>query len=190
MSPYTDSARLLQFNQRLLEQALVLVGVWDQTRLANAAQTTGAHLRHVIEHYEALVFPARAAQVDYDSRPRERELEVNPALARARLLALHATLGSWDETRLDTPLRVPGLGGEAGEFRFSVLSSIGRELAFVASHTVHHFALLLTHCQQLHISLPADFGKAPATVAHETALRADAAHLHQEIPCPYVPLTT
>ena len=54
----------------------------------------------------------------------------------------------------------------AGEFNFEVESSLGRELVFVASHAVHHYALLAAHLRQLGLPVPEGFGLAPATVAH------------------------
>jgi hypothetical protein len=59
--------------------------------------------------------------------------------------------------------------GLAGDFDFQAPSSLCRELAFLGSHTVHHFALLLEHCHQQGVSVPEGFGKAPATRAHERA---------------------
>jgi hypothetical protein len=50
---------------------------------------------------------------------------------------------------------------------FSTLSTLGRELLFVSSHTVHHFALVAHYCKTAGVDLGADFGKAPATMAHE-----------------------
>jgi hypothetical protein len=38
---------------------------------------------------------------------------------------------------------------------------------FVASHAVHHFALLHAYCLQQGIPIGENFGKAPATVANE-----------------------
>ncbi len=38
------------------------------------AGTVGAHLRHVIEHYDALLFPVVAGEVHYDRRKRDRAL--------------------------------------------------------------------------------------------------------------------
>jgi hypothetical protein len=160
---------LLAFNQRLIEQALVLVAAHGASGAPGYAGPVGAHLRHVIEHYEALIFPAVAGIVDYDHRARDRELEANPALARERLLALHAALGMQTRLSLSAPVQVHGQCGAAGEFNFSVASSVARELAFVASHTVHHFALLMPHCWQHGIPTPADFGQAPSTVAHARA---------------------
>lgn len=160
---------LLAFNRQLIEQALALVAAHGTGATASYAGPVGAHLRHVIEHHEALVFPATVGVVDYDGRARDRELERNPTLASERLLALHAALGIDTRLSLSAPVQVHGQCGAAGELSFSVASSVARELAFVASHTVHHFALLMPHCRQHGIPTPADFGRAPSTVAHARA---------------------
>jgi hypothetical protein len=177
--------RLLAFNQQLIEQALALVAAHGAGSRRCFAGPAGAHLRHVIEHYEALVFPAAPGVVDYDNRPRDRELESSPTLAGTRLQALHDHLGAWPPQLLDAAVQVHGQGGIAGGFNFTVTSCIGRELAFLASHTVHHFALLAPYCRQHAIQTPADFGQAPSTVAHANAACATpAAHTFQESSCP------
>ena len=182
--PPSKAALLLSFNQQLLEQSLTLVAAHQADGRLHYGDFIGAHLRHLIEHYEALLIGARGGGVDYDQRARERELETNTGLARSRLLSLQAQLACWHPATLDRPVRVAGKGGMAGEFAFSVSSSIGRELAYLASHAVHHFALLKAHCQQHGIAVDADFGKAPGTVAHERASRAVAhAHTHEEPLC-------
>jgi hypothetical protein len=163
------AAALLGFNHQLLDQALGLVAAHEAPGAPAFAAPVGAHLRHVIEHYEALLIPRQPGTVDYDSRRRDREIEHSPRLARARLQALQQCLLLWHDASLAAPLQVCGQGGLAGEFGFEVPSTLGRELAFLASHTVHHFALLRPHCQQQGMALAADFGKAPATVAHERA---------------------
>jgi hypothetical protein len=170
----SDSRRLLRFNREVLAQALSLVAAHDGPGRPALAGPVGAHLRHIVEHYEALLGTvAGTAPIDYDRRARDRELERCPALARQRLTALQQRLAG--DLLLDTPLQVRGRGGLAGEFEFAVGSTLGRELVFVASHAVHHYALLQTHCAANGVELPADFGKAPATVAHERALAASSA---------------
>lgn len=182
-NPLNDAERLLRFNAELLTQALALVAVHQAANAPAYAGPVGAHLRHVIEHHEALVFPAHSGIVDYDGRARDRELERQPALAHARLWALQARLSAWPNAALDTPLRVLGLGGVNGEFAFSVGSTLGRELAFVASHAVHHFALLHAHCAQQGLFTPAGFGLAPATQAHARASQLSINASNKELPC-------
>lgn len=168
-----ENQRLLAFNQALLVQASMLAAAFTEPARPGFSGMVGPHLRHLIEHYEALLLRKPGAWVDYDRRARDAQLEASPALAQQRLLALQQHLAAWSAERLDAALWVRGRGGLAGEFEFTVASSAGRELAFLGSHSVHHFAILKAHCLQHGIALDADFGKAPATVAYERA-RADA----------------
>jgi hypothetical protein len=172
--PLDHISSLIVFNQQLLEQALALVAAHGGPGQPRYAGPVGAHLRHVVEHHEALLFPAHTGMVDYDARPRDAALEASPQRAHRRMLALHHALADLSAERLVEPVLVRGQGGLAGEFGFQVPSTLGRELAFVASHAVHHFALLAGHCQQHGIATPEGFGKAPATRAHERASRAAA----------------
>lgn len=180
--------RLLSFNQQVIDQALAVVSGHEvpgsSTSSASFSGPVGAHLRHVIEHYEALVHGLPLCVVDYDGRPRDRQLETSTALARDRLQSLRQMLGQWTPDMLDRPVQVLGQGGVAGDFDFRVTSSVGRELVFLASHAVHHFALLAAHLQRHGISVPSHFGTAPGTVANEIATRrATAPFDNQELSC-------
>jgi hypothetical protein len=189
MSPHATSEtafeRLVRFNQQVLAQGLALVAAHEAPGAPAYPRPVGAHLRHVIEHYDALLSPATAGVVDYDLRARDAELERLPAVARGRIAGLQARLDCLAQVSgadAESPLRVRGIGGVAGDFGFEVGSTLGRELVFVASHAVHHFALLQQHCQQHGIAVGAEFGTAPATVAHARA--ASPSHsLQQETPC-------
>jgi hypothetical protein len=180
----TPSQRLLAFNQQMLDHALAVVSHHAAPNAPPFAGPVGAHLRHAIEHYEALVHGLSLGVVDYDGRPRDRQLEASPELARDRLLGLRHVLGQWTPDVLDRPVHVLGLGGITGDFDFCVTSSVGRELAFLASHAVHHFALLAEHLQRHGVPVPAHFGKAPGTVANEIATRRAATPSeNQELSC-------
>ena len=183
-----NTQRLLQFSIDVLDQALALVASVVASHEPpvdpDYATPVGAHLRHIIEHYEALLCPAEPGSVDYDQRPRDRELEHQPAVARVRLKALQARLRQWPDAQLDALLQVRGLGGQAGDFDFAVSSSVGRELVFVASHAVHHYALLRAHCKQHGIPVSAQFGRAPGTVAHERSAMPRSPQLSSKVvPC-------
>lgn len=170
-----DADKLLRFNRQLLDQALALVDAHDVVGAPAYAQHTGPHLRHVIEHYEALLLRQADGVVDYDRRPRDRALERDAGLARARLNALKQQLADASDAVLAQPLRVHGQGGPAGEFDFATASTLGRELVFLASHATHHFALLQVFCEQHGIATDPNFGRAPSTVAHAQGLCAEVA---------------
>ena len=104
--------RLLRFNQQVLDQALTVVGGHAVPGAPHSAPQSappldgpvGSHLRHVVEHYEALVIGLTLGVVDYDGRPRDRQLETSPTLARDRLLGLRQVLGQWTPDMLDRPI--------------------------------------------------------------------------------------
>lgn len=162
-----DAERLLQFNRQVIDQALALVAAFEVPGAPAYEQYTGPHLRHVIEHYEALLLRDADSAVNYDRRPRDRELECNSQLARARLIALKQRLIGWSDDALEHSLSVGVQVGPAGEFDVVIPSTIGRELVFVASHATHHYALLRVYCAQHGISTDPNLGRAPSTVAND-----------------------
>jgi hypothetical protein len=170
---HPEQKRLLRFSAVVLEQAFALVAAHRHANQSAYANPIGAHLRHVIEHYEALLQPEEPGVVDYDRRPRDLELQTNPCVALARLHSLLRRLDDWPGTSLDASVQVRGRGGLAGDIGFGVSSSVGRELVFLASHAIHHYALLKPHCMQHGIPVSAQFGRAPSTVAHDSASSAD-----------------
>lgn len=162
-----DAETLLQFNRELLAQALGLVLAHEGPDAPRFADHAGPHLRHVIEHYETMLLRPLGEPLTYDRRARDRELERCPLRARARLLGLQQRLHSWTGATLATPVRVINRIGGLGEFELATQSTLGRELVYLASHAVHHFALLSAYCQQHGFAVGRHFGKAPSTVAHE-----------------------
>lgn len=176
---------LLRHNAELLGQAIALADAYLHRPGAAFAQGAGPHLRHVIEHYEALLHPANDGVVDYDARARDRALERDPGLAIARLQRIEPALRELPANRWHATVQVRGLVGSGGQWAVAVTSTLMRELLFVASHATHHFALLRAHCQAQGIAVAHDFGLAPATVAHARrhAALTDMT-THQETSCP------
>ncbi|MBY0468157.1 MAG: hypothetical protein K2Q07_04170 [Burkholderiaceae bacterium] len=170
----SDAERLLHFNRLLIDQALSLVDAHEVPGAPAYGHYTGPHLRHVIEHYEALLLRGTDSDLDYDRRPRDGALDQSARIARVRLCGLKQHLADAEDTTLDRPVHVRGQGGVTGEFDFVTRSSVGRELVFLASHAIHHFALLRIYCQQHGIPTDPDFGRAPSTVAHAKAATASA----------------
>lgn len=193
-APDSPTSRLLRFNRDVLAQALALAAAHETPGAPPYPRPVGAHLRHVIEHYEALLLPTEPGLVDYDARPRDTALEQDPRVAQQRLLGLVRTLQV--AHALDAPLQVRGRGGVLGDFGFEVTSTLGRELVFLAGHAVHHYAVLMPHCHEHGITVSQHFGKAPATVAHELGLAVMKAppagtkvQINQELTCTTPTLT-
>lgn len=138
----------------------------------------GGHVRHCFDHARALLDGHASGEVDYDSRRRGTDVEHCSAAARAeaaRLIDLAVTLGHADA---ELPLSLTILPTRDG-VPVRVASTLGRELAFVLSHTIHHNALVRSMAFSLGVTLPRTFGYAPSTLAHFDT-HADQEHHHTE----------
>ena len=174
-SPHNTTATALwHYNVSLLAQAAAMV-----TRLGKEAvadfdygRAVGPHLRHIIEHYLALVkaLASRDRCVCYDARDRDPRIQTDPAATLAALEQLSDSFEALAQDQglnLQTPLVTKLLAGARGEIELTVETTLGRELLFLSSHTVHHFAPLGQYCRNAGVELGHDFGKAPATMAFE-----------------------
>lgn len=145
------------------------------------AHRVGPHVRHILEHYTALLdtlTPARQvalACVDYDDRVRDRLVETDVVAARSRIEVVRRAIMAARQIYphdVEMPFTARFTTGPAGETVLTVKTSLGRELLFLESHTIHHFAILADQARALGIDMGSDFGKAPATIAHERRMSA------------------
>ncbi len=166
------SARpLVERNIVFLEQARALLA-----RLSDADYVApgpgglrggvGPHLRHVLDHYELFLAGVEAQAVDYDVRARQTAVERDRKAALAKLEELTAALRDLGPIDAGRALMVKVDSGEGGE-PFRGASSVGRELQFLVSHTVHHFAVIAVMLRVRGVDPGRDFGVAPSTLKHE-----------------------
>ena len=126
--------------------------------------TIGGHYRHVMEHYQRLMVGLETGDINYENRARDSLIETEPDYA----LGIAQQLG---EILREISANGPGdrtlrLASETVEGEMLV-TSLGRELEFLISHTVHHYALMAVIAGQVKVALPADFGMAPSTLKHQ-----------------------
>jgi hypothetical protein len=163
-------SRVIDYNLAILQQAGDLLE-WcgAAPERARYADTLGPHLRHVLEHYEEFFEGVERRVLDYDGRRRDRSVETDPGVALARFRAVAESLrrvGAQNEEWSDE-IAVMLRGGLDGAEQFVTRSSLARELLFLVSHAVHHYALLKPLLIERGYAVGADFGKAPATIQHE-----------------------
>ena len=159
-------ADLIRFNIAVVDQGLALARRYLERSDAFFAHV-GPHLRHIIEHYEALLDREPGSLVDYDHRARDRSVERSPQLACARLTALTDKLRGLQSRSATEALSVGFAIGTDGADFFLSPSTLARELNFVASHAIHHYAIIRPLIEAAGITLPKEFGKAPETVRYE-----------------------
>lgn len=128
--------------------------------------SAGAHMRHIIDHYLALISGLSKGYIDYDVRRRGDKLELELQLALDKLTQIAQWLQSLATTDLNQPLALSTEVSVQEKKVQSVPTSLARELVFVGSHAVHHYAMIAQIALQQKMDLPASFGIAPATATY------------------------
>lgn len=129
--------------------------------------TIGGHVRHNLDHFFCFEEGLKSGKVDYDARERDGFLETDPEYAAAKMERLIQLVDSLSAENLDQSLRVKmDSGASHQEIENWSQSSSRRELQFLISHTIHHYALIATLCSRDGIKLPEDFGVAPSTLRY------------------------
>lgn len=152
---------------RDLDALLAAVGdaQYVQKPVGVIPSSLGGHVRHCLDHVEALLAGIDSDTIDYDRRARGTTVENDRKAACAAIQWLCERLTELDVCVADRPVHLTALTTADGD-AVQVGSTIGRELVFVLSHTIHHNALIAAMCRTLGIPLSARFGYAPATIAH------------------------
>jgi hypothetical protein len=154
-----------------LERALELIESIDEPLYTRTSRllpggTVGKHLRHCLDLYDCFLGGLPDGEIDYTLRERDPEAEIR---IESGLRRLRKTIRRMEglNARADRILLVKGEGAfeEGPDAGFS-LSSVGRELDFILSHTIHHFALIGVLLRSGGAEIPSDLETAPSTRRH------------------------
>ena len=131
------------------------------------ASPMGAHVRHCIDHVDALLLGLQECpdrEIRYDRRERGTRIESDRMEALESCTDRKSQVLKLDSESLGGSVRVLAMvNPEDPEMLFE--STGIRELLYVFHHTVHHLALMAAHAEHLGVSLEKDLGRAPATLA-------------------------
>lgn len=158
--------QLIDSNVQALREGASLIrllqsGQYTQGFKPAFQSTIGAHFRHVLEHYRCFVSQLSGGTFCYDKRERDQLLERDADYAL--------------QTIDDIEQAVSALSGlDAGRGFFiedeqtsePVSTNLNRELLFLQSHTVHHYAIIGAMTRALGSQPDEDFGVAIATRVH------------------------
>jgi uncharacterized damage-inducible protein DinB len=123
----------------------------------------GGHVRHCLDHVRALESGLERGLIDYDARRRDTLVERDREAAALSLLSAAARLNLVTDDAVGRRVVVRSLLSPRGR-TVEAASSVGRELAFVVSHTIHHHAQIALLAHRLgRTQLPQRFGVAPST---------------------------
>jgi hypothetical protein len=159
---------MIAANQRCLAQASTLLDLIDDVQYASPRgvwSPIGAQLRHVIEHYQCFLEGLPAGRIDYDSRRRDPVLEASRRRAAEAIAELAVGLGRVPANSAGRAVAVQMQCHPDHHRTNWTDSSVGRELQFLVSHSVHHFALIKLLLAGDGLTLDPEFGTAPSTVS-------------------------
>ncbi|HSJ98831.1 MAG TPA: DinB family protein [Myxococcota bacterium] len=165
-----DVPRLSRSCDDLLAQIADLVRAVGEEALTRPALGGGgsaaAHLRHCLEYFGCFLGGLPRSIVDYDERPRDPTLERDPRAILARVADQRRTLAERVSNGPDAPLRVRADEVDAAAEEGFLDSCVSRELRALASHTVHHLAIVALLLRLQGVAVDAQLGVAPSTRAH------------------------
>ncbi len=166
----SERMEAVEGNLIVLEQAVDLLRRMDDASYATASaegghSPVGTHFRHIFDHYRSFLAGLAADEIDYDARQRQTPLERDRGLALATALGFIADLSRLPADLAQRPIRVAvrSVAGEDESPDWSQ-SSCKRELQFLVSHTVHHYALIRELLRRSAFDPGPEFGVAPSTL--------------------------
>lgn len=128
------------------------------------SSTIGQHMRHILDHYNALIYGVNNNLINYNLRTRNSSVESDMNLAKDNWEHIFNWVSNLDMKMIESSVDV------VTEHTL-VRSTFVRELSFVSSHADHHFAMMKLLAFSHGIFLPTDLGVAPATLkAQKTVL--------------------
>lgn len=178
---------VIRGNIEAIHQGIDLISALSDEQYVHIASpyvssSIGAHFRHVVDMYNALMVKVAkesngqtAGIVDYDIRRRGALIEERRDIAIEELQSLERWItqlvdNAPESCDLDTsvspkwqPILVKNEVTLSDSHSVIVESSLIRELIFVGSHAVHHYALIQVIAKLQGVVLSGSLGIAPAT---------------------------
>jgi hypothetical protein len=131
--------------------------------------SVGPHLRHCVEHFWLLLEGWASGSVNYDARVRDLRLEREPQAVRDALASIAASLSVLKADDLAAELDVVQCAAP-GRPPLSSSSCLGRELAFLSGHSIHHIAIMVFAARDAGVTIPRELAVAFSTEAHRESL--------------------
>jgi hypothetical protein len=161
---------LIDANVACLEQGIELLRVLPASIYSRHCpevfnSSIGGHLRHNLDHYLAFVAGEPVAEIDYDDRDRDVSVEGDHLEAVRVMEHLVGQMEKLREVDLGRPLKIRMDDG--GDSCWSE-TTLRRELQFLLSHTIHHYALVVSIATRYGFDqFPDGFGIAPSTTHYQ-----------------------
>lgn len=131
----------------------------------NGNGSIGAHFRHNLDFVNSFLNGITERRIDYNNRPRNAMVETQPTYAIEQIRFAIGRLKNLEPEMFD---RIIMVRSEINEDMWNA-SSIAREIEFLHSHTVHHYALIARLIPDSVMDPLNTFGVAPSTLRFRAA---------------------
>jgi hypothetical protein len=163
-----STSPLLDDNIEALNQGIELIARLDDQLYTRpnpelSLSGAGAHFRHCIDFYHSFLAGVESGLINYDLRERDERIEQNRLFAIAMLNAVIEDLSRAPVIEDDRAIETLLEGSLDSDWS---ISSLKRELQFLLSHTIHHYALIALALRSQGFDPGAEFGVAPSTLRH------------------------
>lgn len=161
------SHSLIEANIKSLKEGAELLQLLSSDQYQQAYQaifqsTIGAHFRHILEHYRCFILQLEQRVFCYDERERDELLEGDYDCAVNCIAEIVDYLQHFDSDWFNHSYQLKDC-----QMVHQLPTTVERELLFLQSHTVHHYALIGAMARSLGVRPKADFGVAIATQRHQ-----------------------
>jgi hypothetical protein len=163
---------LVEDNIDVLRQGIELIEKVGDQGYSNAnlpfmKNGVGSHFRHCIDFYNSFLSSLETGRINYVLRKRNPLVEIDSSLAIREIEAIIERLRRLLPPDLEKPVEVilevsSGPLDSSGWGRSTVM----RELQFLLSHTIHHYAVIALAVRLQGFEPPEEFGIAPSTLAY------------------------
>jgi len=145
----------------ILRQGIDLIeNLTDELFASGEKSSVGAHFRHNLDFVTNFLHGLETGKLNYNQRERNLQVETNRQFAALKLREAIFRLENLMPEMLAKKILVRS---ETIENLWCESSAI-RELEFLQSHTIHHYALIQTKLASDGFVVPNDFGVAPSTL--------------------------
>jgi hypothetical protein len=140
----------------------------DEYRRCKANESSiGAHFRHIVEFVNQLLSGIESGRIDYSLRQRDPRIETDRRYAAETFRQSSAGLAELRADVFGENIVVkPEFLSDSAQLNIWCRSSVLRELDFVHSHTIHHYALIAEKLVAMKLRVPDNFGISPSTIRY------------------------
>jgi len=138
---------MIQSQIEIIEQAIFYLQSADrndycQIMTPKFESSSGSHIRHIIDHYEAIRVGFISGVIDYNIRSRGASVETDPQLAIRDLTHLSNWISELNPSDINKKVTLTTEVSIIRKEIVNIESSLARELIFAGNHAIHHYAII------------------------------------------------